>query len=399
MSSYKVILDNGCQGEVKPSAYLFTLAMCIYSGTYIFSKIVNYIESNYKNNDSSNKQDNKDNNIFNNKSSFDFINKFNKRIYEESDDEDGEDNFKSQSEILDMYCNYYKDLMPKTLNERMQFYETYTLTNITKFDPFTDFVIKINGSNFFKLFQDLKDIEFNNLKTPFINDFKRAIDFTTVDLIKEFNAATGYNHSDEIILVFKSYYHDTDDELHPRSTFNGNVNKILSAVSSFAAVRFQKYLHEFDEEKYKNICDNICFVATHIIFPNDNELVNYFLWKSKYVCFNNFVNEMYNYYFESNQKCTYTNKDINITQDKIRRLLIEHKVDVKDYNLYLQNGVFIKRQLEKVTTNYCSIWQNKYTRFVLPNIKCNSSYIDLIKCKNFNTEEFNDVDIEMISRI
>jgi hypothetical protein len=51
------------------------------------------------------------------------------------------------------------------------------------------------------------------LKTPFINDFKLAMDKVTADLVKEFNAATGYNHSDEISLVFKSLNEDTDDEL------------------------------------------------------------------------------------------------------------------------------------------------------------------------------------------
>ncbi len=373
--SYKVILDSGCQGEVKPSAYLFAVAACIYSGVFLFTKIKNVlVETEQK-----------------------YIKDHEQEEQEIIDTSD----IDTQSKILDYYTKIHYDDLPKKLNERMQFYELYSSAYIKKLDHYTDFVIKLNGSNFSNLFSNLKSNEFFNLKTPYLNDIKCAIDYTTADLVKEFNAATGFNQSDEIILMFKSIHSNTYDEINSTDVFDynqlfkNNVNKILNIISSFASVRFQKYLRNFNEEKYGSICDNITFNSNLIIFPNDNEIANYFLWKSQYVCYNNFVNEIYNSYFDCDYTCTNSNKDIKTTKYKVHRLKEEHKLDISDFNMYLQYGTFIKRQFETFVEEDITYWRNAYVRFTLPKFVCSQSYIDLLKCKNFSVNDFNDIDYEL----
>jgi tRNA(His) 5'-end guanylyltransferase len=284
-------------------------------------------------------------------------------------------------------------MMPVELGDRMKFYETFAENNITEIDAYTGFVIRLDGRNFSKIFNNIKNVEFENIKTPFNNSFKYAMDLTTADLVKEFNAATGYNHSDEISLVFKPLNSETNDEPEKEHLYRGRVIKLLTLISSYASVRFQKHLRNQDSEKFEFVLDRLTFDARHIIFPNNYELVNYFLWRSKKECYHNFVNEICSKYF--------TKKAIlNLsTSQRVELLHKDRKIKIDDYNIFLRHGTFIKRELVDFEKDGQQHYRNEYIRFALPDLKCNESYYDLLQCKNYQQWEFQDIPFELTSVI
>ena len=274
----------------------------------------------------------------------------------------------------------------------MKFYETYTDEFISEIDSYTSYIIRLDGRSFSKLLSTLKTNEFNSLQTPFINDFKLAMDRTTADLVKEFNASTGYNHSDEISLVFKPMNDNTDDELIKEHQFNGRVSKLISLTASYASVRLSYHLRNINYEKFCVMLDRVTFDSRAIIFPDDKEMCNYFVWRSQHDCFRNFVSELCYKYFPKKSL-----EKLN-TQQRIHKLKTEKNLDIYDFNPFLRNGTFIKRELKSYKDyDNNSYWRNVYVRFALSKFCCNDDYIDLLKCKNFQEWEFQNIEIELLN--
>ena len=83
-----------------------------------------------------------------------------------------------------------------SLGERMKLYENNCLSTI-KIEPFRPFLVRLDGRAFSTFT--------NGFKKPFDFMFTKAMILTTSDLLIEFNAVTGYSHSDEITLIFKAH--------------------------------------------------------------------------------------------------------------------------------------------------------------------------------------------------
>jgi len=322
-------------------------------------------------------------------------------IYTDDCNKSEPDNYISQYKRLkinfDNLSESNKANNPTQLEDRMKYYEDYTEKYIIEVDPYTQFIIRLDGRSFSKLLSTIKTNEFNNLKTPFINDFKLAMDNVTSDLVKEFNATTGYNHSDEISLVFRALNDDnTDnsDDIIKEHMFNGRVTKLLSLTASYASVRLSKYLRQLNSDKFDVMYDRVSFDSRIIIFPSDIELCNYFVWRSKYDCYRNFVNELVYRYFPKKSL------DKLNTTERVEKLRKEYNIDVNDFNIFLRNGTFVKRQLSKYT-NYDgeSFWRNIYVRFALPNYCCAENYYNLLLEKNFEEWEYQDIEFELVSEL
>jgi len=401
---YKMNLDNGMTGTVEQSVITacYGLLAGAIGGYFGYKSTSNFLnktnqsdnQSDYQsNNQSDNQSNNQSDYQSNNQSDYQYDNESDNQSDNESDNQSDNESEQPQYESLQEYFDNLPELeKPTQLGDRMKFYEEYTDKYISEIDSFTNFVIRLDGRSFSKLLSSLKSDEFNELKTPFINDFKLAMDKVTADLIKEFNAATGYNHSDEISLVFKSLNEDTDDELIKEHMFCGRVSKLLSLTASYASVRLSKYLREYNSNKFDMMYDRVTFDSRVIIFPNDNELCNYFVWRSKYDCYRNFVNEIVYRYFPKKSL------DKLNTQQRVEKLKSERDLDVNDFNPFLRYGTFIKRELRHYKDeNKQNFWRNIYVRFALPNLCCSEDYIDLFKCKNFEEWEYQNIDFELIS--
>jgi tRNA(His) 5'-end guanylyltransferase len=218
------------------------------------------------------------------------------------------------------------------------------------------------------------------------------MDKTTADLVKKFNGSTGFNHSDEISIMFKPLNKNRNDVILKEHIYRGRILKLVSLMSSYATSRLQFHLRNLNLTRFENITNRVIFDAHHIIFPNINELTNYFIWRSKIVCYRSFVKEIAATRFT---KKTLVNLSTTEIADKLKK---EYKNDVDDYNVFLRNGTYVKRKLIQHKVDDKIFWYNDYVRFALPNIKCKQSYYDLFDCKNFQEEDFQDIDFELLGK-
>jgi hypothetical protein len=99
------------------------------------------------------------------------------------------------------------------------------------------------------------------------------------------------------------------------------------------------------------------------------------------------------YYFFSKKSIDGMN-----TKERIQELKNKKNIDIEDYNIFLRNGTFIKRERVQKEEQGKKFWRNNYVRFALPGIKCNTIYYDLLVSKNFQESEFQDVEFELLSQ-
>ena len=385
--NYIVQLDNGIYGTIDKTNYDFLLSvtcsilitMCIYHYINTLFNMANTID----NSNSSKCYNNEEHNTQSDTQSDTQSNYILKQTKSE--------NYITQSQELNEYFNNLpEESKPTQLGDRMKFYEKYTDKYIAEIDPYTSYIIRIDGRSFSKLLSGIKQNEFNSIQSPFINDFKLAMDRTTADLVKEFNASTGYNHSDEISLVFKPMNENTDDELIKEHQFNGRINKLISLIASYASIRLSYHLRNINYEKFCIMFDRVTFDARAIIFPDDTEICNYFVWRSHHDCFHNFVSELCYKHFPKKSL------DKLNTSQRIEKLKQERILDINDFNPFLRNGTFVKRELVSHKEGEQTYWRNSYVRFALTKFECNTDYLDLIKCKNFQEWEFQNIEFELL---
>ena len=299
-----------------------------------------------------------------------------------------------QGERLKLYANNSEydisqiDNIQSNLGERMKLYTDYSNNNISHIDLYTGFVIRLDGHNFSNLFHGIKNREFANFKTPFINDFKLAMEKATRDLVKEFNASIGFTHFNEISLYFKPLNILKNKLFNNIENHCGSVQKLISLTSSYCSARLIKYLLEINYDKFHLITDKISFNSHTIIIPCRDEICNYFIWRSKIECYDNFVSEVYHKYFTKKLF-----EPIN-TEQQVNDLLYKKNININDYNIFLRHGTFIKHVDENNT-----IYLGNYIRMALPDLKCSNDYIDLLETKNFEQSKFLNIDFELLSEI
>ena len=187
----------------------------------------------------------------------------------------------------------------KPLGDRMKDYEAEM--DILRILPYELFIIRLDGKNFSKFTK--------GFKKPFDLLFIRAMGLTTMDLVKKFDAQTGYSHSDEITLIFnqrctKEKYEELceigDKNIIPIHLFDGRVQKNITLISSYCSVRFNYHLanlmNETDliyDEKFIEIINSHeqIFDARIIKFSQENihEILNHQIWRSVHDCCRNAI--------------------------------------------------------------------------------------------------------------
>lgn len=152
------------------------------------------------------------------------------------------------------------------------------------------FILRLAGRSFNRLM--------NGLNKPFDMLFNDAMLFTAKDLISEFQPSSIITISDEFLLVFPN---KTGNKTHP---FGGNINKICSAISSFASVRFSHYITDISGEEYKEYFQNInsnyigpeyTFESNIISIDEDKEITQILEWNSFVDGLRNCINTILKY--------------------------------------------------------------------------------------------------------
>lgn len=244
------------------------------------------------------------------------------------------------------------------LGDRMKKFESM-VDNQIKIKPCESFIIRLDGRSFSKFTK--------KFHKPFDIVFVKAMGLTTLDLIKQFNAQTGYTHSDEITLIFNSKCEENeyleylekqsknlltkDDKALPIHMFNGRFQKIISLVSSYCSVRFNYHLvkliepiKETYDTKFVETIEsmNAMFDGRIIIFQEANkyEILNHQIWRSIHDCSRNAVST-YAYTYFGSQKIM--NKDTN---QMIQMMLDEKGLDWSDISqvpTFIKHGLYCKK--------------------------------------------------------
>lgn len=254
-----------------------------------------------------------------------------------------------------------------SLETRMKIYETETLQlSHIPFDK--PYIVRLDGRRFSKYTKQFKCP--NGL--PYSPEFKQAMIYTAYDLLKEFNAQTAYTHSDEITLIFKQQCINSRGELNEHM-FNGRVVKILTLISSYASVVFNKHINKLYPDC--NPDKNAIFDARVIVFTNNYEISNHMIWRSRFDCVRNFISLYAETYIGKKNIYKLSVKDRLDSLSKIGCYICD-----TDENFYvdysMKHGIFIK----------------KHNFYIFRNLKFSDTlYNFLINADIYDYDDFYDI--------
>jgi tRNA(His) 5'-end guanylyltransferase len=246
----------------------------------------------------------------------------------------------------------------ESLGDRMKNYEKLSQST-AQLLPYQTFSIRLDGKNFSR--------QTKGLKKPFDDLFSEAMCLTSVDLIKEFNAATVSTQSDEITMVFPAhctYTQWAEQTSRSEHHFGGSVPKLLSVSAAIASTRFtchmlnllkksvgdktdteqkldasdvhQKYFDKlFNEDTSLNA--TYAFDSRITIFPESKayEAVNNLYWRTVCDGYRNFVSMLcYDKFSKSDVHGMHTDDRVELLKTK--------GIDVDSFPSHYKYGWMIK---------------------------------------------------------
>ena len=422
--SFTIELDNNQCGVISPALYMMSLlfsAYIIYVSTSMISSrmsmsFVSIRDTDYLINKSDKTNEQNESNGLNQSDELnesDGSDELNESDESEESNESEKSKESNEPGELGEFCKILDEL-EKLVSESDESYEqSSTKTNFnqnTDFNPNTDiytytythtkrnvntvsadseFIVRLEGNDFSDLFGRLRIEEFAESRTPFINEFKHAMEMTTADIIKEFDACVGHTHSNEISLLFKVT--DTSEGAH--HIYNGNMIKLLTSLSSFASVQLGKHLRNKKLSKFDSVVDKLMFNSEYKIFSDNFEVVNYFVSRSKHEGFKRFVDELSARYF-SNESLAQLD-----TFEKSSKLNSVYNIDVDIYSVFIRYGTFVKRELVRFSYDDQVYSKYNFIRFALPNLTPTEEYYNMLCSKNCELWEYLEFEPELLSRL
>ena len=229
--------------------------------------------------------------------------------------------------------------MKEALGDRIKNYEL--VFTGPKIDYSLPYVLRLDGHGFSKFTRNLKKPYDYNLYQAFVN--------TTCQLMKEYQADTGYTHSDEISLLFYPK-RNKDDSGWREPHFGGRIQKMITTAASFCTMIFNNELKtiftkkdEYSEDTFNRMLSGTAYFDCRIFqIPNEAEMFSYMFWRSKVDCTRNHVSEL--------ARAHYSKKVLEgvNTGDKIK-MLLEKGIDWEKEPGCFRHGAFIKRVVKKLT--------------------------------------------------
>lgn len=269
----------------------------------------------------------------------------------------------SINELKSELIKLEKKPIKEKIEDRMKKYENEYNYQIL---PYESFIIRLDGMSFSKFTK--KFIK------PFDINFIKAIALTTRDLVEKFEAETGFTHSDEITLIFnakcsKEDYNkfsadNLDKSLINIHLFDGQIQKLLTLISSYCSVRFNYHLEQIinnNINKYNSNLINLIkshsqiFDAQILKFNeiNNYEILNYQIWKSVHDCEKNAIFTYAHTFFGS--------KNImNKNSQQMIQMLKENNIDWKNIPLYIKYGIYCKKILVNKQIDNNTVIRSEY---------------------------------------
>jgi tRNA(His) guanylyltransferase len=214
-----------------------------------------------------------------------------------------------------------------TFGERMKSYEKDEYIN-----PQNGYLVRMDGKTFSSFT--------NQFQKPFDEKFTKAMTYTLNQLVKHYNAYTGFCCSDEITLVFPP--------IHGKMTehqLSGRKNKIATLCAGKCSALFIINLTNiFAQEKNDKMLDYViryapCFDARVIEIPSDKliDVCNNLIWRSLYDCRRNSISTYARYHLGAK---AVKNKDSREMIDMMK----EKGFDIESLKTRQIYGVYAKRK-------------------------------------------------------
>jgi len=189
-------------------------------------------------------------------------------------------------------------------------------------------VVRLDGHKFSKFTK--------GFEKPYDARLKRAMEKTTLDLVKKFSCCFGYTQSDEITLIWQPL------EENQVNIFSGRVTKVASVLSGYCSVRFDFHINQekWPEEAlaarmdlHEQHFDGRCFGV-----PRKEEALNNVIWRCLYDCKRNSVSGLAQKVLGA-KKCHGLN-----TKQKLEACLEEGR-DWNEMPDPYKFGIFVKKEL------------------------------------------------------
>lgn len=147
--------------------------------------------------------------------------------------------------------------------DRMKLYEEQECGR--HFMPLAPIYARLDGRSFHSFTK--------GMSRPFDFDFIGVMQSVTKFLVGETGATVGYTQSDEISLAW------VVDDFKSETFFNRRVFKMTSILAGLASSKFATIAARTWPERMAKACP--CFDARVYTLPNEDELVNCFLWREQ----------------------------------------------------------------------------------------------------------------------
>lgn len=224
---------------------------------------------------------------------------------------------------MDLYNN-----VKLSLENRMK--KNVDKFNSGKFHYFKPYIVSIKSRQILSFLNNTTSFD---SKIKDLEMFQNILYETSKELYIKFDPNLIYTFQDEIHLVF--FYNDNGNYM-----YDGNINKIITTIASFASISVFKQLQK------KGIELEFSFNSKFVEFDKDFETLNYLVWRQN-DCKRNIISLLY--------KCLHVdlflenNIDLNVKldhlKDDINKIL---NTDIEISLIHLLRGNIIKKHKQIV---------------------------------------------------
>lgn len=296
------------------------------------------------------------------------------------------------------------------LGDRIKQYENFIDYKLI-IKPTDSYVVRLDGRCFSKFTK--------KFYKPFDIVFIKTMCLTMRDLVKEFDAQTGYTHSDEITLIFcakcteeekKELEETKKDDKIQQHMFRGRIQKILSLISSYCSVRFNYNLNNLIktiktnyDSKFVELIGSYSqmFDGRIMIFNQElkYEILNHQIWRSILDCERNAISTYAHTFFGPKKILNKSGKEM------IQIMKQEKNFDWNDLTqvpIFIKHGIYCKKNLIEKEVDGQKILRSEYI-FKQFKINFSESNLNLLLSKYWNDENLisNDklaeIDLDLIS--
>ena len=156
-------------------------------------------------------------------------------------------------------------------------------------------------------------------------------------MYNKFDPVMIYAFNNEINLAF--FYNDNGED-----RYDGNINKILTSIVSYASVLVSKELEKSE------IYLDLVFDGHFIEFDIDHEILNYFIWR-QFDCKRNTITLLYKSFYNTDDIQDLNLDDMKYTLPNVNDKLLTGNIIKNDLTEHIQKGIAIPMN-ENTTSSF-----------------------------------------------